>query len=63
MALALMLEKEVALEFDEFPFRADLEKACEDINLHTAEEKFLESFNEPHGIPVEWLPKYMELIQ
>ncbi len=63
MALALMLEKDKSLEFSEFPFRADLEKACEDVNLPHAEELFLKSFNEPHGIPDEWLPRYLELIQ
>lgn len=63
MALALMLKKDISLEFNEFPFRADFEKACEDIDLPSAEEKFLKSFNEPHGIPVKWLPQYQKYIQ
>ncbi|WP_339865207.1 hypothetical protein [Paremcibacter congregatus] len=63
MALALMLEKDKTLDFEEFPFRTDFEDACKDVCLSEANERFLNSFNEPHGIPAEWVTQYKELTQ
>ncbi|WP_321392293.1 hypothetical protein [Emcibacter sp.] len=63
LALALALEKDPEMEFTEYPFRADLEKACEGADLQKAEQDILQSFMEPNNIPRNIVPRLRELIE
>ena len=51
LALYYCLKKSMDMEFDEWPRRRDLEKACDDIREHVACRDILYTFHVPHNIP------------
>jgi hypothetical protein len=63
LALRLFLNRRPSADFNEYPYRADLELHCKHVDIEKFTLKYLNSFNSPHLLPPKFECALREIIE